>query len=886
MRQLLSMILLLSWLAAPTVWAAKKDPQSLVKERIAAGQFDDLRWELARLLVAKAPPGNVGPEKALDAAANDPGYRAGLAAHEVLRQCNPQTLKEIAGLPGGTVFLQEFFTNAAWLRGLLCCGEIKGPIDGCIYTLYCIWKLDPACVDDKLWSRVAAAFALQCPGTYEPKVTTRYPAARRYQLYKQAYARGELNGNFATLPTWLLRSAIELGGDDSYYDFLLHERHQKMEDYYNACWVCPYLCYNVYNLDVQAPGYHAPWEHRFNPAENAVRTGGVCGMLSTYGSWSAKAHGVPAFTCNQPGHCAYIARGRPDRWGIGYAVTWPTTPFFFWFGSGTWTYILMTDEIFADPQVYYRSCVHLWQAELYRTWAPCQFRAPFRYLAYAGQWDRLPDFAKLVPVKTGTAASFDLAAVRPQPDAFGIVWNGKLDVGRPGKYTFQLGSDDGSRLSIDNKIAINNDGCHGMAPRTAVVELKQGEHDFKLEYFDKEGTDGLAIEIPSTVLSAETQAAYHLATTVHPANYGAWAAWGAAMRQATDTPIDAWREYANGVALGLINHQEPAWQLLMDYPGEAVLKQMKTTAEKVNFFLAFHQRLRQSSAHLFPDWPFEDWPFERLLNRQADCLGGDIEAQLQLLRGSLAAHASSPANGRYFARTLEWGQGRFAANPQAAEKFLKALQEVILAQGDKSDPAIFRNTILGMITTAETSGQAPLFNTATDLAHRVFKPDPQGGIYLNADQATKLPQPDGFPGQVLSEKAMINFSSRDGADTPMFHRALLRPGKPGGFFHTGGENNPWTTITLPGPAVLSGIVIINRYEAAPERAVPLRVSVSEDGQTWQAVFETDKSEPAWRIDLQAKPIKAKLIKVEARHPEKQAAVLHLRGIHVYGKPLY
>lgn len=69
----------------------------------------------------------------------------------------------------------------------------------------------------------------------------------------------------------------------------------------------------------------------------------------------------------------------------------------------------------------------------------------------------------------------------------GLVITGYIDIPADGIYTFALLSDDGSVLSIDGAIVIDNDGPH--SPREIVGQkaLAKGMHPLKVEYFDHNG---------------------------------------------------------------------------------------------------------------------------------------------------------------------------------------------------------------------------------------------------------------------------------------------------------------------------------------------------------------------------------------------------------------
>jgi hypothetical protein len=66
---------------------------------------------------------------------------------------------------------------------------------------------------------------------------------------------------------------------------------------------------------------------------------------------------------------------------------------------------------------------------------------------------------------------------------FGIDYYGKFYVTKPGDYLFELQSDDGSRLEIDNRAIIDLDGVHPVAKQTAQTALSAGWHSIHVPYF-------------------------------------------------------------------------------------------------------------------------------------------------------------------------------------------------------------------------------------------------------------------------------------------------------------------------------------------------------------------------------------------------------------------
>jgi signal transduction histidine kinase len=67
--------------------------------------------------------------------------------------------------------------------------------------------------------------------------------------------------------------------------------------------------------------------------------------------------------------------------------------------------------------------------------------------AYEGHWEKVPDFDLLKPVKNGTTTNCDVG-FRTRDELVGLRFTGFFEAPRDGKYTFRVGSDDGSLLFI------------------------------------------------------------------------------------------------------------------------------------------------------------------------------------------------------------------------------------------------------------------------------------------------------------------------------------------------------------------------------------------------------------------------------------------------------
>jgi hypothetical protein len=105
---------------------------------------------------------------------------------------------------------------------------------------------------------------------------------------------------------------------------------------------------------------------------------------------------------------------------------------------------------------------------------------------------RLPRFEKLKAVGTVYATELNVPShdftmgfpgVTDRFEWFAIDYKGSFWVEKPGKYTWALMSDDGSKLYIDGHTVIDNDGAHPPRGVGATCKLKRGEHTIRVSYF-------------------------------------------------------------------------------------------------------------------------------------------------------------------------------------------------------------------------------------------------------------------------------------------------------------------------------------------------------------------------------------------------------------------
>jgi len=117
-----------------------------------------------------------------------------------------------------------------------------------------------------------------------------------------------------------------------------------------------------------------------------------------------------------------------------------------------------------------------------------------KYRIYHGKWKKLPDFSELKPKKEGflTNGLIDITRVE-LTDRFGFLFTGQIQCKKDGNYTFNISSDDGSQLLIDEQMVVDNDGLHGSGFKSGSVFLEKGEHEIEVRYFEAGGQEELQL---------------------------------------------------------------------------------------------------------------------------------------------------------------------------------------------------------------------------------------------------------------------------------------------------------------------------------------------------------------------------------------------------------
>ncbi len=112
-----------------------------------------------------------------------------------------------------------------------------------------------------------------------------------------------------------------------------------------------------------------------------------------------------------------------------------------------------------------------------------------------GQFSALPDFRQFKVVNEGICTELkklsDIHGARQ--DYFALSLEGFLKIDDEGLYRLILLSDDGSKLSLGDKLLIDNDGNHPPKPVGRIVRLKAGFYPLRIEYFQGNGDKTLRL---------------------------------------------------------------------------------------------------------------------------------------------------------------------------------------------------------------------------------------------------------------------------------------------------------------------------------------------------------------------------------------------------------
>lgn len=116
---------------------------------------------------------------------------------------------------------------------------------------------------------------------------------------------------------------------------------------------------------------------------------------------------------------------------------------------------------------------------------------------YPGVFTKVPDFSGLKPAKKGVTYRFSLKKIDLPAANFALQLSSWVQIDKPGDYTFYINSNDGSKMYLDDKLIVDNDGEHGAKELSRKVTLTAGKHLLRAEYFQTGGGKVLAVSYSS-----------------------------------------------------------------------------------------------------------------------------------------------------------------------------------------------------------------------------------------------------------------------------------------------------------------------------------------------------------------------------------------------------
>jgi hexosaminidase len=118
-----------------------------------------------------------------------------------------------------------------------------------------------------------------------------------------------------------------------------------------------------------------------------------------------------------------------------------------------------------------------------------------KYFLIPGTFKTAAAFDTLKEDDMGIAPAINLVRFKNKPRAYGMIFEGYLNVLQDGVHVFSTTSDDGSQLLIDDNLIVDNDGKHATFQLTSSVHLLKGFHKIRINYFQAGGSGELRVHM-------------------------------------------------------------------------------------------------------------------------------------------------------------------------------------------------------------------------------------------------------------------------------------------------------------------------------------------------------------------------------------------------------
>ena len=126
-----------------------------------------------------------------------------------------------------------------------------------------------------------------------------------------------------------------------------------------------------------------------------------------------------------------------------------------------------------------------------------------KYSAFNKGFDEVPNLAELKPDFTGLTSGLDISVAKKDND-FSVRFEAFIKIDNPGRYSFHLGSDDGSLLYIDGESVVDVNGIHPHTTKTGRIRLEKGVHQLAVDYSEVGGEETLTLEFEGPGISRQS----------------------------------------------------------------------------------------------------------------------------------------------------------------------------------------------------------------------------------------------------------------------------------------------------------------------------------------------------------------------------------------------
>ena len=354
---------------SPIVQAASEAaPASVdVSGAIKSGGLASLRRDLSAAILAREA-GAVAESLLKDA-----DYRRLLFAHEVLRVTGEKSAADfLASDKDSRAFLAAFLADAAWMEAYLASGRVPADTTVGLAVLRDIWKSESRhpkfAAYHELSCALASVWGAGTLGDHYRRGSERQGLHNlsplwRYRFFRDKHLAGKLHRMFGDLKAWEIHYVVGTRYEDASIAWLNENINVPLRRYTDACWVPTYRGANDFGEHVQGPLFYRAWDDYMSTAETTKVHGGVCGSLSHFGAYSAAAHGIPSYTCGQPGHCAYAVRFARGDWrgGFGGPDGWPHVAIW----QGNIHFVQLMEKVFGDDEGLRKALAHAARARVF-----------------------------------------------------------------------------------------------------------------------------------------------------------------------------------------------------------------------------------------------------------------------------------------------------------------------------------------------------------------------------------------------------------------------------------------------------------------------------------------------------------------------------------------